>query len=189
MEKKKLRRCWGSDDPLMTAYHDTEWGVPLHEDRKLFEFLVLEGFQAGLSWATVLRKRENFRTAFDNFEPAKVARYGQQEIDRLLADPGIIRNRLKISAAIDNARRFLEVQDEFGSFDAYIWGFLDGKPIKNSFRSLSELPATTEKAEIMSKELRSRGFKFVGPTIWYAHMQAAGMVNDHLIHCFRYDQV
>jgi len=173
----------------MIAYHDTEWGVPLHDDRKLFEFMVLEGFQAGLSWATVLRKRENFRAALDGFDPARVARYGKRRIQRLLSDSGIIRNRLKITATISNAMRFLEVQEEFGSFDAYIWRFLDGKPIKHAFRSISELPAKTEEAEIISRELRGRGFKFVGPTIWYAHMQATGMVNDHLVHCFRYHQV
>jgi len=188
MAKKNVKRCWGGKDPLMIAYHDTEWGVPLHDDRKLFEFLVLEGFQAGLSWATVLRKRENFRDAFDGFNPERVARYGKREISRLLEDAGIIRNRLKITASISNAQRFLEVQEEFGSFDNYIWRFLDGKPIKHAFRSLSEMPAKTEKSEVMSKELRLRGFKFVGPTIWYAHMQATGMVNDHLVHCFRYHE-
>jgi DNA-3-methyladenine glycosylase I len=182
-------RCWGGEDPLMSAYHDEEWGVPLHDDRKLFEFLVLEGFQAGLSWATVLRKRENFRTAFDGFDPEKIARYGSRQFKRLLSDAGIIRNRLKIAAAISNAQRFLEIQEEFGSFDSYIWSFLDGKPIKHAFRSLSQLPAKTKEAESMSRELRRRGFKFVGPTIWYAHMQATGMVNDHLVQCFRYHQV
>jgi DNA-3-methyladenine glycosylase I len=189
MVKEKLKRCWGGEDPLMCTYHDTEWGVPLHDDRKLFEFLVLEGFQAGLSWATVLRKRENFRAALDGFDPTKVARYGSRDKRRLLSDAGIIRNRLKIEAAISNARTFLQVQEEFGSFDTYIWNFIDGRPIKNAFRSFSQLPAKTREAEIISKDLKSRGFKFVGPTIVYAHMQATGMVNDHLVHCFRYNQV
>jgi len=173
----------------MIAYHDTEWGVPLHDDRGLFEFLVLEGMQAGLSWATILRKRENFRKAFSGFDARRVAVYGAKDVQRLLEDPGIIRNRLKIEAAINNARRFLEVQKEFGSFDRYIWGFVEGKPIRNRFRTLSELPARTPLSDRISKDLKSRGFKFTGSTIVYAHMQATGMVNDHMVHCFRYRQV
>lgn len=187
---RKTRRCpWPGDDPLMIAYHDAEWGVPLHDDRKLFEFLVLEGMQAGLSWSTILRKRENFRRSFDNFAPAVIARYANQEKDRLLADPGIIRNRLKIEAAIINAQRFLAVQEEFGSFDKYIWKFIGGKPIRHRFRSVSEVPATTPESDLISSDLRRRGFKFVGSTIVYAHMQATGMTNDHLVSCFRYDQL
>jgi len=173
----------------MIAYHDTEWGVPLHDDRGLFEFLVLEGMQAGLSWATILRKRENFRKAFSGFDARRVAGYGAKDVQRLLEDPGIIRNRLKIEAAINNARRFLEVQKEFGSFDRYIWGFVEGKPIRNRFRTLSELPARTPLSDRISKDLKSRGFKFTGSTIVYAHLQATGMVNDHMVHCFRYRQV
>ncbi len=173
----------------MTAYHDTEWGVPLHDDLRLFEFLVLEGMQAGLSWATILRKRENFRTAFSGFNVKRVADYDKRNVRRLLSDQGIIRNRLKIEAAINNARRFLEVQREFGTFDWYVWRFVDGKPIRNSFRSLSELPARTPLSDRISKDLKDRGFKFTGSTIVYACMQAIGMVNDHLISCFRYRQV
>jgi len=173
----------------MIAYHDTEWGVPLHDDRGLFEFLVLEGMQAGLSWATILRKRENFRKAFSGFDARRVAGYGAKDVQRLLEDPGIIRNRLKIEAAINNARRFLEVQKEFGSFDRYIWGFVEGKPIRNRFRTLSELPSRTPLSDRISKDLKSRGFKFTGSTIVYAHMQATGMVNDHMVHCFRCRQV
>jgi len=173
----------------MIAYHDEEWGVPLHDDPKLFEFLILEGMQAGLSWSTVLHKRENFRKAFHNFEAAKVARYGQRQIQRLLADPGIIRNRLKIQSAINNAQRFLEVQKAFGSFDAYIWEFVGGKPIQHRFKSLSDMPATSPESDVLSKDLKQRGFKFVGSTIMYAHMQATGMVNDHTVNCFRYKQV
>ena len=186
---KAKKRCWGGNDPLMIAYHDTEWGVPLHDDRGLFEFLVLEGMQAGLSWATILRKRENFRKAFSGFDARRVAVYGAKDVQRLLEDPGIIRNRLKIEAAINNARRFLEVQKEFGSFDRYIWGFVEGKPIRNRFRTLSELPSRTPLSDRISKDLKSRGFKFTGSTIVYAHMQATGMVNDHMVHCFRYRQV
>ena len=183
-------RCpWAESSPLMRAYHDTEWGVPLHDDRKLFEFLVLEGAQAGLSWETVLRKRENYRKAFDNFDPVLVALYTDEDVERLLANPGIIRNRRKILSAINNARRFLEVQDEFGSFDAYIWQFVDGQPVKNAFGVDAEVPATAPEAEAMSKDLRKRGFTFVGPTICYAHIQATGMVNDHLVSCFRHGEV
>ena len=180
-------RCdWAGDDPLMISYHDEEWGVPLHDDRKLFEFLVLEGAQAGLSWRTVLRKRENYRRAFHGFDPERVARYGRSEVTRLLSDPGIIRNRAKVESAISNARHFLDVQAEFGSFDAYLWRFPGGKPIVNRFRTLSELPSTSPESVAMSRDLVKRGFRFVGPTICYAFMQAVGMVNDHLVHCFRH---
>ena len=187
--EKKRTACWGEVDDLMAAYHDREWGVPLHDDRKLFEFLVLEGFQAGLSWNTILRKRENFRKAFHGFDVKKVARYGEKDIARLLADAGIIRNRLKVRAAVENARRFLEVQKEFGSFDRYIWGFVNGKPIRNRFRSLAELPARTPLSDRISADLKARGFRFVGSTIVYAHMQATGMVNDHLTSCYRYKEL
>ena len=180
-------RCpWPAGDPLMIAYHDREWGVPLRNDRKLFEFLVLEGMQAGLSWRTILHKRENFRRAFDRFDPAKVAAYGGREVERLLSDPGIIRNRLKILGAINNAQRFLEVRREFGTFARYIWGFVDGRPVRNRFRTLAELPARTELSDLISADLKKRGFKFVGSTIVYAHMQATGMVNDHIVGCYRY---
>ena len=189
MPKLRSRCDWSGDSPLMIEYHDREWGVPLHDDRKLFEFLILEGAQAGLSWSTILNKRENFRKAFHNFDPAKVARYTAKDVERLLADTGIIRNRLKVEAAINNARRFLEVQAEFGSFDAYIWRFVDGKPIQHRFKRLSELPPVTKESDALSQELKQRGFKFVGSTICYAHMQATGMVNDHLVHCFRYKEV
>jgi DNA-3-methyladenine glycosylase I len=188
MERK--RRCnWVSGDERMIAYHDREWGVPLHHDRKLFEFLILEGMQAGLSWSTILNKRENFRQAFDRFDPIKVARYDEREVRRLLADPGIIRNALKVRAAINNAQRFLEVQDEFGTFGRYIWAFVDGRPIRNRFRSHSAIPARTELSDKISAQLKGRGFKFVGSTIVYAHMQATGMVNDHLVTCYRHAQV
>ena len=189
MPKERKRCAWPTKDPLMIAYHDEEWGVPLHDDPKLFEFLILEGMQAGLSWSTVLHKRENFRKAFHNFDAAKIARYGQRHIQRLLADPGIIRNRLKIQSAINNAKRFLEAQKAFGSFDAYIWQFVGGKPIRHRFKSLSELPATSPESDALSKDLKQRGFKFVGSTIMYAHMQATGMVNDHTVGCFRHKQV
>jgi DNA-3-methyladenine glycosylase I len=187
----ELKRCgWVSlDDPLYRDYHDKEWGVPVHDDRTIFEFLVLEGNQAGLSWGTILRKRENFRRAFDAFDPAKVARYDGRKVRSLLQDAGIIRNRLKIQAAVANAKAFLGVQREFGSFDAYIWRFVGGKPKVNRWRSLSEIPATTRESEVMSRELLSRGFRFVGPTICYAHMQATGMVNDHVVSCFRHSEL
>ncbi len=184
---KNLKRCpWPAEDPLMIAYHDTEWGVPLHEDAAIFEFLVLEGMQAGLSWSIILKRREGFRRAFDAFDPARIADYSDREVKRLMADPGIIRNRLKIAAAINNARRFLAVQEEFGSFDRYIWQFVGGRPIRHQFRSVSEVPATSPESDLISKDLKRRGFKFVGSTIVYAHMQATGMVNDHLVDCFRY---
>ncbi len=185
-----MNRCaWGSSNPLMIAYHDMEWGVPLHDEQRLFEFLVLEGMQAGLSWSTIINKRENFRRAFAEFDVEKVARFGKREINRLLKDAGIIRNRLKIEAAINNAQRFIEVQNECGSFDAYIWDFVNGKPIRNSFKSLKEIPAKTPLSDAISKDLIKRGFKFVGSTIVYAHMQATGMVNDHTVDCFRYEEV
>ena len=173
----------------MLEYHDKEWGVPVHDDRLLFEFLVLEGAQAGLSWQTVLNKRENYRKAFDQFDPHEVARYTRVDVHRLLANPGIIRNRLKIEGTISNARSVLETQKEFGSFDKYIWGFVDGRTIRHRFRSLRQIPAETRESEIMSKDLRERGFKFVGSTICYAFMQAVGMVNDHTVDCFRYHEL
>jgi DNA-3-methyladenine glycosylase I len=182
-------RCpWAIDD-LYAAYHDTEWGVPLHEDRKLFEFIVLEGAQAGLSWHTVLKKRENYRAAFDGFDPGRVARYSAAKVTRLLNDTGIIRNRLKIASTITNAQAFLRVQEQFGSFDAYIWRFVDGKPKLNHWRTLKELPARTAESDALSRDLIRRGFRFVGSTICYAHMQATGMVNDHLVSCFRHQQL
>ncbi len=183
-------RCeWTGNDPLMTQYHDKEWGVPKHDERRLFEDLVLDGAQAGLSWMTILRKRENYREAFDNFDPAKVATYDKSKIEELLDNAGIIRNRQKINSAIKNARAFLKVQEEFGNFDAYIWGFVDGKPIQNSWETMSDLPAKTELSETISEDLKIRGFSFVGPTIIYAFMQAVGMVNDHTADCFRYQEL
>ena len=188
--KKKLSRCWGDgEDPRMTAYHDKEWGAPLHDDRKIFEFLVLEGMQAGLSWRTILYKRENFRKAFHDFDPAKVARFTARDVRRLLADAGIIRNKLKILAAINNAQRFLEIRKEFGSFDRYIWGFVYGKPVVNRLKTFSKMPARTELSDRVSQDLKARGFKFVGSTIVYSHLQATGVVNDHLVTCFRYDEL
>ncbi len=185
----KIRCPWPSDDSLMIKYHDKEWGVPLHNDRKLFEFLILEGFQAGLSWRTVLHKRENFRKAFDNFDFNKIAKYNKRKINSLLKDAGIIRNKLKIEGAITNAKAFLLVRKEFRTFDKYIWGFVDGKPIQNKFKSLKELPAKTKLSDKISDDLKKRGFEFVGSTIVYAHMQATGMVNDHIIRCYRYKEV
>lgn len=187
---RSIVRCeWSSSDELYIQYHDEEWGVPLHDEQKLFEFLVLEGMQAGLSWLTILRKRENFRKAFDNFDVNKVAHYKERKIKALMQDAGIIRNRQKILATIDNARAFLKVQDEFGSFDKYIWGFVNGKPIRNEWQTLKEIPAKTPLSETISKDLIKRGFRFVGPTIVYAHMQATGMVNDHVTHCHRYKAI
>lgn len=184
------QRCpWPSDDKLMIKYHDKEWGVPLHNDKKLFEFLILEGFQAGLSWRTILHKRENFRKAFDNFDYNKVAKYNNRKINSLLKDAGIIRNKLKIDGAITNAKEFLKVRKEFGTFDKYIWSFVNGKPIQNNIKSLKELPAKTKLSDQISDDLRKRGFKFVGSTIVYAHMQATGMVNDHIVGCFRYEAI
>ena len=185
----KIRCPWAGSDPLYIDYHDTQWGVPLHDERRLFEFLILEGAQAGLSWMTVLKKRENYRAAFDGFDPEKVACYRQDQVRNLLRNEGIIRNRLKISAAVDNARAFLEVQSEFGSFDAYIWKFVDGKPVCNAWKNMQQVPAQTEKSRLMSSELKKRGFKFVGPVICYAFMQAVGMVNDHLVDCFRHSEI
>ena len=185
-----MRRCdWAGSDELMVCYHDTEWGVPKHDDRRLFESLVLDGAQAGLSWATILNKRENYRRAFDGFDPDVVAAYDDSKLAELLADSGIVRNRQKIASAIGNAKAIAPVREEFGSFSAYIWHFVDGRPVKNSWGSVDELPARTEESETMSEDLRRRGFKFVGPTICYAFMQAEGLVNDHLVDCFRYDEV
>ncbi len=183
-------RCgWAGIDPLYVQYHDDEWGRPEHDDHKLFEMLVLEGAQAGLSWLTILRKREHYRRAFDGFDPVRVAGYDADKVAGLLADSGIVRNRLKIESAVNNACRFLEVQAAFGGFDAYIWRFVEGRPMKNAWRSLGEIPARTPESDALSKDLIKRGFKFVGSTICYAHMQATGMVNDHLVDCFRYDIV
>ncbi len=187
-----VTRCeWAtlSKSLLMIQYHDTEWGVPVHDDTRLFEFLVLEGAQAGLTWQTVLNKRENYRKAFQDFDPAKIARYNNKNVQRLLRDSGIIRNRLKIETTITNAKRFLIAQKEFGSFDKYIWRFVRGRPIRHRFNALSEIPPTTVESEAMSRELRQRGFRFVGPTICYAFMQAVGMVNDHTTKCFRHNTV
>lgn len=183
-------RCpWPGEEPLAIAYHDTEWGVPLHDDRRHFEFLVLDAAQAGLSWNTILKKRENYRAAFDGFDPGAVARYDARKVRALLANPGIVRNRLKIESAIANARAFLAVQEEFGSFDAYVWRFVAGATKRNARRTLARIPAKTADSEAMSKDLARRGFRFVGPTICYAYMQAAGLVNDHLVTCFRYEEV
>ena len=185
-----LKRCaWPGSDPLYRAYHDEEWGVPLHDDRALFEFLVLEGAQAGLSWITILRKRDAYRKAFDNFDAARVARYGDEKVAALLQDAGIVRNRLKIEATVNNARRFLEVQAEFGTFDRFIWDFVDGEPRQNRWRRHADVPAQTKESDAMSRELKRRGFKFVGSTICYAHMQATGMVNDHTVDCFRHKEL
>ena len=185
-----MTRCaWAGTDPLYIAYHDQEWGVPLHDDRLLFEFLILDGMQAGLSWAIILKKRENFRRLFDNFDPSLIATYDDARVAALLADPGIVRNRLKVAAAIQNARAFLDIQKEFGSFDAYIWQFVGGQPKKNAWKGLADIPARTSESDAMSKDLARRGFKFVGSTICYAFMQAAGLVNDHTVDCFRYNQV
>jgi DNA-3-methyladenine glycosylase I len=184
------RRCaWCGTDPLYVRYHDEEWGVPVHDDAKLFEFLVLEGAQAGLSWITILRKRESYRRAFAGFDAKRVARFDGRKRRSLLCDPGIVRNRAKVAAAVGNARAFLAVQESFGSFDAYQWRFVDGRPIRNRRKTMKDVPAVTKEAEAFSRDLRQRGFRFVGPTIVYAHMQAVGMVNDHLVSCFRYREV
>jgi DNA-3-methyladenine glycosylase I len=184
-----LTRCgWVNDSPLYIDYHDREWGVPVHDDNALFERLVLEGAQAGLSWYTILRKREHYREAFDRFDPAKVAKYGENKIEELMANPGIVRNRLKINSAIRNANAFLRVQEQFGSFDDYIWRFVGGSPIRNNWQKISDVPATTPISDAMSKDLKKRGFTFVGPTICYAMMQATGMVQDHLTSCFRHGE-
>ena len=185
----RLRCAWAGDDALYRQYHDTEWGVPLHDDRALFEFLILEGAQAGLSWITILRKRENYRAAFDNFDATRIAAYGANKIESLLKDAGIVRNRLKVAAAVVNAQKFLDVQQEFGSFDSFIWDFVDGTPKQNRWGSHAEIPASTPESDAMSKELKRRGFKFVGSTICYALMQATGMVNDHTTDCFRYGEL
>jgi DNA-3-methyladenine glycosylase I len=187
MEKHRCKWCLG--DPLYEAYHDQEWGVPVYDDATLFEFLILETFQAGLSWITILRKRENFRVAFDNFDYKKIALYQEDKFDALMQDAGIIRNKLKIKATISNAQAFMQIQKEYGSFSTYIWAYVDGKPIKNTRKNIKDLPATTQISDDLSKDLKKRGFKFVGSTVVYAHMQATGMVNDHEMGCFRYHQV
>ena len=188
-KKTELARCGWASGELMIRYHDEEWGVALHDDRALFEFLILEGAQAGLSWSTILNKRENYRRAFDGFEAKRIAQYDRKKITALLKDPGIVRNRLKIAAAVENAKAFLRVQEEFGSFDKYIWQFAGGKPRVNGPRSLKQVPARTPQSDAMSKDLKRRGFKFVGSTICYAFMQAVGMVNDHVVTCFRYSRL
>ncbi len=186
---EKQRCAWPGKDPLYLSYHDEEWGVPVYDETKLFEFLLLETFQAGLSWITILRKRENFRKAFDGFDYKKIANYSEEKIAELLQDAGIIRNKLKVRSAVTNALAFIEIQKEFGSFKKYIWDFVDGKPIQNTFKTMSEMPANTPLSDTISKDLKKRGFKFVGSTVVYAHMQATGMVNDHLESCFRYKEV
>ena len=186
----KIKRCaWCGDDPLYVAYHDEEWGVPEHDDGRLFEMLLLEGAQAGLSWITVLRKRESYREAFGGFDAERMARYDKRKLERLLANPGIVRNRLKVEAFRKNARAYLALRDELGSFDGYLWSFVGGEPVRNRFRSLKQIPAKTAQSDAMSKDLKKRGFTFVGSTICYAFMQATGMVNDHVVSCFRYDEV
>jgi len=185
-----VKRCsWGINDPLMKEYHDTEWGIPVHDDRLLFEFLVLESAQAGLSWITVLKKRDNYRQAFDNFDPSKIANYDEKKIDELMNNEGIIRNRRKILASISNAKAVLKIQKEFGSFDKYIWQFVGGKPIQNNWKTIEDIPAFTTESQAMSKDLKKRGFKFVGPTICYAFMQAVGLVNDHIEGCFFHKKI
>ena len=187
MQRDRAQRCsWCGDDPLYVRYHDEEWGVPVHDDRTLFEFLILEGAQAGLSWSTILNKRENYRKALGGFDPKRVARYDGRKMQQLLRDPGIVRNRLKVASAIANAKAFLRVQEEYGTFDGYIWQFVEGKPRLNSWKSLSQVPASTAQSDAMSKDLKRRGFNFVGSTICYAFMQAVGMVNDHLVVCWRH---
>jgi DNA-3-methyladenine glycosylase I len=190
-KRKALKRCAWTEgsSPLMLKYHDTEWGVPTHSDRKLFEFLILEGAQAGLSWKTILDRRRNYRRAFENFHARKIVRYTRRDINRLLKDAGIIRNRLKIEATVENAKRFIEMQKEFGSFDEYIWRFVGHSPIIHKYKKISEIPAQTKESEAMSRDLKKRGFRFVGPTICYAFMQAVGMVNDHTTDCFRYREI
>jgi len=185
----EARCAWAGNDALYREYHDTEWGVPVHDDQRLFEFLVLEGAQAGLSWITILRKRENYRAAFDDFDVTRIARYDANKIESLLQNPGIVRNRLKLQSAVNNAQKFLGAQEEFGSFDGFIWQFVDGKPKQNAWRSLAEMPASTPQSDAMSRELKRRGFKFLGTTICYALMQATGMVNDHTTNCFRYKEL
>jgi DNA-3-methyladenine glycosylase I len=190
MNDPVINRCaWAGNDPLYRQYHDREWGVPVHDDRLLFEFLTLEGAQAGLSWITILRKREAYRAAFAGFDPELVARLDQADVARLLANPGIVRNRLKVESTITNARAFLAVQEQFGSFDAYMWRFVAGKPIQNAWQDIKEIPATSNVSDTMSRDLKQRGFRFVGSTICYAHMQAVGMVNDHTVACFRWEEL
>jgi DNA-3-methyladenine glycosylase I len=186
---KKLSRCWNTDNPLYIRYHDEEWGVPVHDDRVLFEFLILEGFQAGLTWELVLKRREALRKAFDGFNPTKIIQYTDEDFTRLINNPDIIRNRAKISAVINNAHRYEEVQKEYGSFDAFIWQFVNGRPIDHELKSFTSLPSESDESRAMSTELKMRGFKFVGPTICYAFMQAVGLVNDHLTHCFRHGEI
>ena len=188
--KPTLKRCdWAGSDPDMLAYHDTEWGVPVHDDRKHFEFLVLEGAQAGLSWSTILKRREGYRKAFAGFDPAKVARFTPARVEKLLLDPGIIRNRAKVESTVGNARAFLTIQKEFGSFDTYIWGFVSGRTLVNKWRRTAQLPAVSAESEALSADLRRRGFRFVGPTICYAQLQASGLINDHVVGCFRYGEL
>ncbi len=189
MAETRTRCSWSISDPLYIKYHDQEWGVPVHDDRKIFEFLVLEGAQAGLSWLTVLKKRENYRKAFDGFDYKKIAKYDGSKINKLLQDPGIIRNRLKVNSVVNNAKAFMEVQKEFGTFDSYIWKFVNGMPRRNRWKSIRQIPAHTKESDLMSKDLLERGFKFAGTTICYSHMQATGMVNDHITSCFRYKQL
>jgi len=189
VETSPKLRCGWANGALSIRYHDQEWGVPVHDDRTLFEFLILEGAQAGLSWSTILNKRENYRRAFHQFDPARVARYDRRKMQQLLRDPGIVRNRLKIAAAVDNAKAFLRVREEFGSFDRYIWQFVGGKPLVNKRKSMRQVPARTAESDAMSKDLKRRGFRFVGSTICYAFMQAVGMVNDHIVDCFRYKEL
>ena len=189
MRRPDIQRCPWAQTPLGIQYHDREWGVPQHDDRVLFEFLVLEGAQAGLSWSTILEKRAHYRRVFDNFDARKVARYDARKVRQLLADPGIVRNRLKVAAAIHNAKAFLAVQKEFGSFDGYLWRFVGGRPIRNAWKTLRQIPTRTPASDALSRDLLARGFKFVGPTICYAFMQAIGMVNDHLVSCFRYSEI
>ena len=185
-----MTRCsWCENNELYVKYHDEEWGVPVHEDKKHFEFPILEIAQAGLNWLIVLRKRENYRKAYDNFDPVKIAKYDDNKINQLMNDPGIIRNQRKIEASVNNAKRFLDIKERFGSFDSYIWSFVDNKPVINSWRSDSEIPSTTELSDMISNDLKKRGFKFIGSTIIYAHMQAIGIVNDHIVNCFRYNQL
>lgn len=186
----QMNRCpWPGDDELYIKYHDEEWGVPIHDDNKHFEFLVLESAQAGLSWITILRRRENYRKAYDYFDPVKVAKYDEKKINELLNNPGIIRNRRKIEASINNAKQFLEIQQEFGSFDEYLWKFVDNKPVVNSWKNISEIPVNTELSDEISSDLKNRGFKFIGTTIIYSHIQAVGLVNDHIVSCFRYNKL
>lgn len=187
--EERVRCAWAGTDPVMIAYHDEEWGRPVHEDRKHFEFLVLEAAQAGLSWSTVLKKREGYRHAFADFDPERVAKFSQKKVEELLLNPAIVRNRLKIQAAVSNAKEFLKIQDELGSFDAYCWQFVGGRPLINRRKSMKDVPATTAESDAFSKDLKKRGFKFVGSTVIYAHMQAIGMVNDHVVDCFCYQQL